>query len=154
MRRRNRRNLARSDRLRLVFDCRTYLLLDVGDGIEGDIDLGGVADRLQVLLDVLELGLAHRVHELALKVGRHAPHLRIGLAELAEHARQLLRPDDDQGDDPDDDQFAGVEIKHVERSCREGSTFPDTRSVIRDPGVCSTVWTPDCLRHPGKWPMI
>src|SRR5512133_1821848 len=98
MRRGDRRNLAWSDRLRLAFACRTYLLLDVGDGIEGDVYLGGVADRLEVLLDVLERGLAHRIHELALEVARHA--------------RQLLRPDDDQGDNPDDDQFAGVEIKH------------------------------------------
>jgi hypothetical protein len=61
---------------------------------------------------------AHGVHELAAKLGRHAPHLGRRLTHLAHNARKFLRPDDDQRHDPDDDELARVKIEHEETSLK------------------------------------
>ena len=86
------------------------------DRIEAGVDLRLVADRLEFLLDAIEVGLAldlaHGLHELALELGRHSPHLADRLADGAHDARQILRRDHRQGDDADNDHLADVEIEH------------------------------------------
>jgi hypothetical protein len=54
----------------------------------------------------------HGIHELPLKIGRETPHLAEGLPDLPQHTRKLLGPDDDERHDPDNEQFADVEIEH------------------------------------------
>ena len=86
------------------------------DRVEAGVDLRLVVDRLEFLLHAVEVGLAldlaHGFHELALELGRHAPHLANRLADGAHHARQILRRDHRQSDDPDNDHLADVKIEH------------------------------------------
>ncbi len=79
----------------------------LADASEGRIDLA-----LQILADIGEVGLTHRVHELALELGRHAAHAPSHLADLAQNARQILGRNRDERDDADDDQLSGIEIEH------------------------------------------
>ena len=80
------------------------------------IQLRAFRQLLNIRLEILDLGLAHRVHELAAKLGRHAAHFGGHLAHLAHDARKFFRPDDDQRHDPDDDELAGIKIKHEDPS--------------------------------------
>ena len=86
------------------------------DRVETGVDLRLVVDRLEFLLHAVEIGLAldltHGFHELALELGRHAPHLADCLADSAHHARQILRRNHRQSDDPDNDHLADVKIEH------------------------------------------
>ena len=67
---------------------------------------------VEFLLDALEIGLLHRLHELALEFGRHAPHLADCLADRAHDARQILRRNHREGDDAEDQELADVKIEH------------------------------------------
>ena len=71
---------------------------------------------LHGLSHLVDLAVAHRVLELALKVARHRPELAGVMAESAHQARQLLWPDHDDGDDADDQKFRPTNIEHGFRS--------------------------------------
>ena len=52
---------------------------------------------------------------LVLEPRRHAPHLAHDVADLARRLRQLVRPEDDQGNEEDDEQLATADVEHAER---------------------------------------
>ena len=87
-----------------------------GDRIEARIDLRLVVDRLEFLLHALEVRLAldlpHGLHELALELGRHTPHLSHRLPDGAHHPRQVLRRNHRQSDNGDNDHLTDVKIEH------------------------------------------
>ena len=71
----------------------------------------------------LPAGFLDRLGELALEFGGHAPHAPDRLADRAQDARQVLRPDDDQRDHANDEYLACVKIEHGLRPAkRQGRT--------------------------------
>src|SRR6266404_2410387 len=104
-----RRDRRARGRRRLLRHCVLDLLLravqlpaDLGDRIERGIALRLARHVVDLLLDVGQLRLAHRLLKLTLKFGGHAAQLVRPLPERAKHRGQLLRPDRDQRDDADD----------------------------------------------------
>ena len=73
----------------------------------------GLADLIDLLLELGQLGLAHRFLKLSLELGGHPAHLADPLPGSAQHRRQLLRPDHDERDDADDDKLSPVELQHL-----------------------------------------
>jgi len=108
--------------------------LDFGKRIEARIELGAFGQLPHPLLDILDIGFAHGIHELTAKLGRHPPHLGGGLAGLAQDARKFLRPYHDECHDPDDDEFAGIKIKHRKPSKLAGGPR-DTQPSLRVSGI-------------------
>jgi hypothetical protein len=106
----------------------------------------GVALRLRgqivdLLLQVGELGLAHRLMELVLELGGHAAQLRHPLPERAQHGRELLRPDRDQRDDADEKKLAPTDVEHgsvnSERRATRSRAPALARSRRRRARVCA-----------------
>ena len=92
--------------------------------LDGALDLLGRIERLQVeprrglelLLHLVELGLADHLVDMAAELRRHAAHLGHPLAPAAQHVRQLLGADHDQRHDRDDQKLRTVDTEH-RRSC-------------------------------------
>ena len=64
------------------------------------------AGLVELLLQIGNLGLAHRFAELVLEIGRHPANLAHPMADPAQHAGQFLRPDGDQRDHSYDEKLA------------------------------------------------
>ncbi len=93
-----------------------------------------------VLRGLVDLGLAHGLAELALELAGHAADLRHGPADRAQHARQLLRPDDDERHRTDEDEFCPTDIEHELPIIRQS-----TRTGIR---ACPSYATRDARLRP------
>jgi hypothetical protein len=83
--------------------------------IDEDVELRGLDHRVELFFDALQIGFFDGVHHLILNFVRHAPYFADHLPDGAQHTRQVFRPDDDQGDGSDDEDFTDVEIKHISR---------------------------------------
>jgi hypothetical protein len=57
--------------------------------------------------------LLHRLAHLTLKPARYSPDLVDGSADLPGGIGQLVRPQDEKGNEEDDEQFAAAEISHA-----------------------------------------
>src|SRR5918996_6538053 len=66
------------------------------DGLFDGLADVGAPGLLDLALDLIELRLARHVLERALELARHRPALADPLTHGPRHARQILRPDDDQ----------------------------------------------------------
>ena len=101
------------------------LLARFGHRIESAVELHalfyGVPHLADLLAQILEIGLAHGLHELSLKLRRHAAHFRSELPKRTQNARQVLRGNRNKRDDGDDDKLAGFEIEHA---CCSGALLP------------------------------
>ncbi len=79
----------------------------------------GPADRrlllelAELVLEVVELGVADRLVELGLEIGGEPPRLADQPADLAQGLRQVLGRNENQGHDADQQQLAHIEIEHV-----------------------------------------
>ena len=93
------------------------IILDIGDRVEIKSSLGGLVQLGKILLEIRDIGFLHRIHELALEFGSHAPHFADELAHLAQHARQFLRPNENQRDNANHNELARVKkVEHPGRS--------------------------------------
>src|ERR1700722_14681901 len=102
----------------------------------GHLDLGGVVHRRQLFFHVLEFGLPHGLVELLLELVGHLPHAADDLADRAHDARQLLRPDDDERDDADEEYLTGIEeVEHSASSARTALSRAALRPARRSWGV-------------------
>ena len=125
----------------------------IAGGVEGGVDFRLFVERLELLADALQIGLAHRVHELALELGRHSAHLADDLADGAHDARQVLRRDHRERDDRHHHQLAYVEVEHRgsgQTSVRAArKRLPVSRSVEEDAlsRPCERRWR---RRRPGS----
>ena len=104
------------------------------DGARADVHGGAhlAADGIELLLEAIELGFAHRLVELAAELGRVPADDAEILADGAQQDRQILGADDDQRDDGEDQQLAGGDVEHASsrlptRSEREAPRRPSAR---------------------------
>src|SRR5207253_11318712 len=66
---------------------------------------------LQILAHLIELGLADHLVDAALELAREGARLANPEPGNAQGARQVLRPDYDERDDPDQHQFRPADVK-------------------------------------------
>ena len=79
----------------------------------GAFGQAAAAHRLDLLAQLVELRLAGHFIEAGAELIGHAPHLGRELAKLAQHHRQILGTDHDQGDRGDDQEFEPADLgKH------------------------------------------
>ncbi|VTZ60320.1 hypothetical protein EMEDMD4_150099 [Sinorhizobium medicae] len=71
-----------------------------------------VADRLS---NLVEIGFTQSLIELSPEIRRHAAHLGRHPPKRAQHRRKVLRPDDDNQDDCDNNKLGPADIKHPTR---------------------------------------
>ena len=95
-------------------------ILDVGHRIEIDRQTGRVLQLGQVFPDIGDIGFLHGIHELALKFSGHPAHFADELANLAQHAGQFLRANENQSNNANDDKLARIKIKHAGVSTGHG----------------------------------
>ena len=74
--------------------------------------LGLLRDLLHVLLELGQLGLAHRLVELGAELLRVPPDDAHVLADRAQQHREVLRADDEQRHDREQQQLAGGDVEH------------------------------------------
>ena len=73
-----------------------------------------VADFVQRVLDVLQVGIAHHLVDMGLEFAGHAARLLHKAADGAQCHRQVLWADDDQRHGGDDGDFRPREVEHEE----------------------------------------
>ena len=88
--------------------------LDVHGLMGGLIGELALAHGLDLAPQLVQFGLTGHLVEAGAELIGHASQLADPLADLAQHDRQVLRPDDDQRDDRDDDVFEPTDFgKHA-----------------------------------------
>ena len=65
------------------------------------------------LLHFLELGLADHILDAGREVARHAAHPADPIADRAHNLGQVLRADEDQRENRDNDEFGGINAEHA-----------------------------------------
>src|SRR5262249_54740425 len=96
--------------------------------------------------DAVELSFAQRFVELILEVARHALHLGRPAPEAAENARQVLRADDDDRHDRDDQQLRPTDIEHLRNaSGRQTRGPPGASPDLADFGRLDLAWIVDLV---------
>src|SRR5262249_3947768 len=85
-------------------------LVQLLERIDAAADLAG--RLLDVLLDVGHLGFAHGLAELILELARHATDLAGPLPDGAQHRGQVLRLDENERGERDQQKLARAEVEH------------------------------------------
>src|SRR4029077_8017718 len=90
----------------------------------------------ELLLHLVELGLAHHLVDMAAEFRGHAAHLRHPFAPGAQQAGQLLRTDDDQRHDRNQQQLGTVNTEH-----RRSASPASNRRPLRQTLAALSWWT-------------
>src|SRR5262249_28793073 len=118
-----------------------------------------IAGRLvDVLLDVGHLGFAHGLAELVLELARHAANLAGPLADGAQHHRQILRLDEDEHGERDQQQLARAEVEHGRFNSKGRLATDGARPFVAcdppsGPGQ-PALWVSGCGAWVDGWSMV